>query len=362
MKKKAYLILENRIIFEGISLGSTDTTIGEVVFTTGMSGYIESLTDKSYYGQIITSTFPLIGNYGTIHEDFEAPAISAVGYIVRHWCEEPSNFRNEGDLDTFLKKQNVTGIAEIDTRKLTKILRENGTMNGMITTDLKNMNIDAIRHYQIHNAPAHVSGTVCREVHAYGKRRIVLLDFGYKENIVRELVKRDAHVYIIPYHSGLQDILALHPDGIMLSNGPGDPEDNQEVITMLKELVNENIPIFGICLGHQLLALAHNFRSQKLKFGHRGNNQSVRDMRCTNVFVTSQNHGYAIDNDSIDLEVAELSFVNVNDQTCEGIHYKHHPIFSVQFHPEGCAGPQDTNFLFDEFMQEVETYAKKSCN
>ena len=357
MQIKAYLVLENGRIFEGFSLGAVGEVIGEIVFTTGMTGYLETLTDKSYYGQIIAQTFPLIGNYGVIPEDFESQTISARGYIVKHWCHEPSNFRSKGTLHAFLKENNIVGLYGIDTRELTKILREQGTMNGMITSDLQRADLEKIKAYSVTNAVESVSTKEMSVLNPDGKYSIALLDFGYKENIVRELVKRNCKVTILPHNTPAGKIKELSPDGIMLSNGPGDPADNPEIIKNLREMVNYNIPIFGICLGHQLLALAFRFKTEKMKFGHRGANQPAKDMITGRTYITSQNHGYAVKTDSIDKTIARLWFLNINDNTCEGIKYLEKPVSSVQFHPEGCGGPQDTGYLFDIFIEEIDRYA-----
>lgn len=357
MYGKAFLILETGKTFEGFSLGAVGEVVGEIVFTTGMTGYLETLTDKSYYGQIISHTFPLIGNYGVIPEDFESNTIAAGGYIVRHVCHEPSNFRSKGNLDTFLKERNIVGLCDIDTRELTKILREQGTMNGLITNNPGNADLNKIRSFNIKNAVESVS--VKREalLAQNGLYNIVILDFGYKENIARELIKRDCSVTLMPYDTQANTILEHQPDGIVLSNGPGDPADNPTVINNLKKLINSNIPIFGICLGHQLLALAHGFHTKKLKYGHRGANQPVKDLDTGLLFITSQNHGYFVANESIDERSARPWFINLNDNTSEGIKYLNKPFFSVQFHPEGCGGPKDTEFLFDEYIEEVKKYA-----
>lgn len=354
---QAFLVLENGKIFEGFSLGAVGEVIGEIVFTTGMTGYLETLTDKSYYGQIILHTFPLIGNYGMIPEDFESDTVSAYGYIAKHVCHKPSNFRNKGGLDAFLRERNIVGLCGIDTRELTRILREQGTMNGMITMNPGNANLDKIKAYSVKNAVESVSVKQKAVVNPDGKYAVALLDFGYKENIVRELVKRNCKVTLLPHDTPANRIIDQRPDGIVLSNGPGDPADNPVVINNLKQIVNSGIPIFGICLGHQLLALSHGFKTHKLKYGHRGANQPVKDLNTGRLFITSQNHGYFVTNESIDQSAARLWFLNLNDNTCEGIQYLNAPVFSVQFHPEGCGGPKDTVFLFDQFMMEVEKYA-----
>lgn len=349
--QKAYLILENGTIFEGRSFGAAGEAIGEIVFTTAMTGYLETLTDPSYYGQIVVQTFPLIGNYGIIPSDFESKCPHVKAYIVRDWCQEPSNFRCEGDLDTFLKKENIVGLYGIDTRQLTKIVREYGVMNGKIVPEGSSFGLTDLKNYTIVDA---VKNTTCDKEEVFSpegevKKRVVLYDFGAKANICRELVKRGCEVTVVPASTKAERITELAPDGIMLSNGPGDPAENTEIIEELKKLSEKKIPTFGICLGHQLLALAHGARTHKLKYGHRGANQPAENVKTGRVYITSQNHGYAVINDSLP-ECAEVSFVNANDGTCEGIRYLEEPAFSVQFHPEACGGPLDTGFLFDEFI------------
>ncbi len=346
------------MVFKGKYFGAESEITGEIVFTTGMTGYLETLTDNSYFGQIVLQTFPLIGNYGVIPSDFESQDIKARGYIVKDWCQEPSNFRSEMNLDTLLKSKNTIGLYDIDTRALTRIIRKNGVMNGKITSNLPdNINLDEIRAYKITNAVKSVSikNTECFKSKKENYK-IALLDFGLKTSIKTMLLNRNADVWVFPHNSKATDIQKIHPDGIMLSNGPGDPTDNVEVIKNLKEMIKLGIPIFGICLGHQLLALANGFYTQKLKFGHRGANQPVKDKQKGRVYITSQNHGYAVVSDSIDTTTATEWFVNVNDKTCEGIVYKNAPAFSVQFHPEACGGPLDTAFLFDKFLENVEEY------
>lgn len=359
MKTKSYLILENGKVFEGFSMGAQKDTLGEIVFTTGMTGYLETLTDKSYYGQIVVQTFPLIGNYGVIPEDFESESVTVRGYIVKDPCDYPSNFRSMGDLDTLLRENDVPGISGIDTRELTKILREQGTMNGMITSNLDNVDLDMIKAYSIKKPVYDVSVGRPVTVNESGKVRIILLDFGYKENIVRELVQRGCQVVILPCDTSPVKIASLDPDGILLSNGPGDPADNTEIIENIRCISKLGVPIFGICMGHQLLALAHNFKTSKLKYGHRGANQPVKNLLDGKCYITSQNHGYHVTNESIDEKIACPWFVNVNDGTCEGIRYMDLRAFSVQFHPEGSGGPKDTGFLFDEFIREVMVNANR---
>ena len=382
---KAFLVLADGTVFEGTSIGAEGSTIGETVFTTGMTGYLETLTDPSYFGQIVTQTFPLIGNYGVIPEDFESRKCFVKGYIVRELCSLPSNFRCQSDLDSYLKSQNIVGIAEIDTRALTKKLRESGVMNGMIISGIEkpvieNSLLEKIKAYRVDQSVETVSTSIQLSekqnvvkdypeinhhiFHSDKQIKILLWDFGAKYNIPRELEKRNAEVITVPYSYTADDILKLDPDGIMLSNGPGDPADNTGVIAEIAKLAQYNIdaqasgkkmvPIFGICLGHQLLALARGCKTSKLKYGHRGGNHPVKEVETGRVFITSQNHGYAVQCDNLP-SFAKLAFYNSNDKTCEGITYTDIPAFSVQFHPEACGGPHDTNFLFDKFIQNILT-------
>lgn len=351
----AYLILENGEVFTGKSFGARREAVGEIVFTTGMTGYIETLTDPSYYGQIIVHTFPLIGNYGMISADFESKSVGASAVIVKDWCREPSNFRCEGNLDNYLKEQNIPGLYGIDTRALTKVLREYGTLRGMITRKLRTADTINWEKHSIHNPVAFVSTKYIYEENAARARyKVALMDFGLKENIKRDLLMRDCDLVVLPFDTGRDEILKINPDGIVLSNGPGDPKENEQVIKNLKHIMETGLPIFGICLGHQLLALANGFQTSKLKYGHRGSNQPVVELRTKRVYISSQNHGYAVENASIDGKLAASIFFNLNDGTCEGLEYKKYPAFSVQFHPEGCAGPQDTQFLFDRFLALME--------
>lgn len=355
MKKKAYLCLEDGTIFQGESFGAEGTVIAEIVFTTAMTGYLETLTDPSYYGQIVLQTFPLIGNYGIIEEDFEAPHPACSGYVIKNLCDVPSNFRGNSTLDAYLKQENIVGISGIDTRALTKRIREHGVMNAVLTTDPEKAVTTELADFSITNAVPSVSIKEVKTIPAHEHaKRVVLWDFGAKDNIERELIKRGAEVIRIPSTSTHEDIIKLQPDGIMLSNGPGDPTEAATVVEQLKLLLPNKIPTFGICLGHQLLALSHGFKTFKLKYGHRGANQPARDTDTGRVYITTQNHGYAVDNNSIDTTVAKVRFVNSNDGTCEGIDYVQEPIFSVQFHPEACAGPKDTDYLFDRFFEMME--------
>jgi len=350
---RRYLVLENGNVYEGEAFGAEGEVTAEIVFTTAMTAYLETLTDPSYKGQAVVQTFPLIGNYGIITPDREGehPAVSA--YIVREVCDYPSNFRCEKDLDTYLKEEGIPGLKGIDTRALTKVLRESGTMNGAIVDAPENANLEEIKNYKIVNPVDEVTvkETVVTEPEGEAKFTVALFDYGVKENIVRSLVKRGCRVYRLPAKTSAEEVKAINPDGIFLSNGPGDPTDNVEAIETLKLLSKENIPTMGICLGHQLYALAHGFETTKLKYGHRGANHPVKNTETNRVYISSQNHGYAVVGDTIDKDIANELFVNGNDGTNEGLRYLKENAISVQFHPEACGGPKDTDFLFDEFIR-----------
>ncbi len=368
---KAYLVLENGMVYEGRAIGcwpdsDAEAAVGELVFTTGMTGYLETLTDPSYAGQIIMQTFPMIGNYGVISQDFEGKSF-AKGYVVHELIDTPSNFRSEGKLDAFLKEQGIPGICGVDTRALTRLIRKNGVMNACLyqSSEFKvqsaNMSglPERIREYLVKNVVAEVS---TKEVLEFGPGsptsaacscaegetlHVVLIDYGAKRNIIRCLVKRGCRVTVVPHDTTAEEILALKPDGVMLSNGPGDPAENEFEVQQIAKLVGK-LPVFGICLGHQLTALAMGGKTYKLKYGHRGANQPVTDGKRT--WITTQNHGYAVESESMK-GTAQLSFHNANDQSCEGLEYPGKRCFTVQFHPEACAGPHDTEFLFDRFLR-----------
>ncbi len=357
--KKAYLVLSDGTVFEGVRVGADKNVIGELVFTTGMEGYLETLTDPSYYGQIVVQTFPLIGNYGVIEEDFEgAPAL--FGYVVGELCETPSNFRSEYPLEKFLKDKGIAGIKGVDTRAITRIIRENGVINAGIFDEVPK-SLAAIKDYAVKDAVKSVSAHISEEFLPQGKikKNIALVDFGAKGNIVRSLLRRGCRVAVYPYSVKAEELLNKGYDGVMLSNGPGDPEENVSAIAEIKKIIGK-IPVFGICLGHQLTALAMGGKTVKLKYGHRGGNQPVRDVKGVRTFITSQNHGYAVLADSIK-GVGEEIFVNANDGSNEGMFYPDKKCFTVQFHPEAAAGPLDTGFLFDKFidMTEGKEYAEK---
>lgn len=403
---KSFLILEDGTVFEGTHFGAVKDVISEIVFNTSMAGYPEVLTDPSYAGQAVCMTYPLIGNYGVCREDLESRRPWPDALIVREACRVPSNFRSDDTLSRFLESYGVPGIEGIDTRRLTRILREKGTMNGCITTD-ENYDLPKI----LHKLSAYTCGRVVEKVTAQepytvkgvkdlaengplsGKAvfseddweeykagntskkekkpslvkelngkglHIALLDVGAKHNIIQSLTSRGCDVTVYPATTPAREILAAHPDGIMLSNGPGDPKECTEIIAEVRKLYDSGVPIFAICLGHQLMALATGADTYKLKYGHRGGNHPVKDLSTGRVYITSQNHGYAVDEKSLDPKVAVPSFVNVNDGTNEGLNYVGRNIFTVQFHPEACPGPQDTGFLFDRFISNIREDKKNA--
>lgn len=385
---KAFLILEDGTVFEGTHIGAEKEIISEIVFNTSMAGYLEVLTDPSYAGQAVCMTYPLIGNYGVCTEDMESRQPWPDGFIVRELSRIPSNFRCDKTIQEFLAENGVPGIAGIDTRALTKILREKGTMNGMVTTD-ENYDLQSIlprlkayttgkvvekvtceSKYTVkgsqtleENGPISGSAvytgekekkpTLVRELNGKNKK-VALLDLGTKKNIAQSLAQRGCDVTVYPALTSAEEILADRPDGIMLSNGPGDPKECESVIREIKKLYDSDVPIFAICLGHQLMALATGADTFKMKYGHRGGNHPVKDLKTGRVYITSQNHGYVVDMDRLDPKVATPAFVNVNDGTCEGLSYTGKNIFTVQYHPEACPGPQDSGYLFDRFIQMME--------
>ncbi len=387
---KAFLILEDGTVFEGIHIGAEKEIISEIVFNTSMAGYLEVLTDPSYAGQAVCMTYPLIGNYGVCKDDCESKKPWPDGFIVRELSRIPSNFRMDMTIQEYLESNGVPGIAGIDTRALTKILREKGTMNGMITTN-ENYNLDEIipklkayttgkvvekvtceNKYVIkgvssleENGPLSGSASFNKEAYESGVRekrpalvkelngkgkRVALLDLGAKRNIADSLAARGCEVTVYPAATTAEEILKDAPDGIMLSNGPGDPKECTEIIKEIKKLYDSEVPIFAICLGHQLMALATGADTHKLKYGHRGGNHPVKDLQTGRVYISSQNHGYVVDTDKLDEKIAVPAFINVNDGTNEGLSYTGKNIFTVQFHPESCPGPQDSSYLFDRFI------------
>ncbi len=356
LRMKAFLILEDGTVFTGSSIGSTREVISEIVFNTSMTGYLEVLTDPSYAGQAVVMTYPLIGNYGICYEDMESLKPWPDGYIVRELSRIPSNFRSGDTLQHFLNEHNIPGISGIDTRALTKILREKGTMNGMITTNDSFDLDEVILRMKTYSVTGVVERATCREKYVLpgSGKKVALLDLGAKNHIARSLQERDCEVTVYPASTKAEEILADRPDGIMLSNGPGDPKECVEIIEEIKKLYQSDVPIFAICLGHQLMALATGADTHKLKYGHRGGNHPVKDLETGRVYISSQNHGYVVAVDTINPAVAVPAFINVNDGTNEGLKYTNKNIFTVQYHPEACPGPQDSSYLFDRFVKMME--------
>ena len=353
---KAYLILEDGTVFTGTSIGSEREVISEIVFNTSMTGYLEVLTDPSYAGQAVVMTYPLIGNYGICHQDMESAKPWPDGYIVRELSRIPSNFRSEDTIQNFLKEHDIPGICGIDTRALTKILREKGTMNGMITTKEYTDFSEPIKRMKEYAVTGVVLKTTTKETYVLpgNGKKVALMDYGAKRNIARSLNQRGCEVTVYPADTPAEKVLAGKPDGIMLSNGPGDPKENAAIIEEVKKLYESDVPIFAICLGHQLMALANGMDTHKLKYGHRGGNHPVKDLETGRVYISSQNHGYVVDTDNLDPSVAVPAFVNVNDSTNEGLKYVGKNIFTVQYHPEACPGPLDSGYLFDRFLKMME--------
>ncbi|AXI09018.1 glutamine-hydrolyzing carbamoyl-phosphate synthase small subunit [Oceanobacillus sp. 143] len=353
---KRQLVLEDGTVFIGKGFGSDRLSSGEVVFNTGMTGYQEVITDPSYYGQIVTMTYPLVGNYGINRDDFETVTPFIKGFVVKEVSEHPSNFRNDESLDHFLKAHDIPGISGIDTRKLTKIIRKHGTMKAMITDTSKSAEdiVSQLKEMKLPTDQVKMTSTIKPYVVPGRGMRIVMVDFGAKHGILRELTKRDCHITVVPYNYSAENILRLKPDGMLLTNGPGDPKDVPEAIEMIKQVIGK-IPIFGICLGHQLLALANGADTKKMKFGHRGANHPVKDIRKNKTYLTSQNHSYTVSKASLENTELELTQVALNDDTVEGIAHIKHLAFSVQYHPEAAPGPEDTNYLFDRFLQMIKS-------
>ncbi|MEG2246216.1 MAG: carbamoyl phosphate synthase small subunit [Romboutsia sp.] len=347
---KGKLILQDGTVFEGKAFGYLKDSVGEVVFNTSMIGYGEVLTDPSYYGQIVAMTYPLIGNYGINLEDIESTGVHVKGFIVREKCDSPNNFRCEMDIDTYLKQNKVIGIEGIDTRALTKILRNSGTMKGIITLENTSLSDVQAKLDSFSNSTAVKTVTRKEVEHIVGNgTKVAVMDFGVKQNILRSFEARGCDITVFPATTKPEDVLGINPDLIFLSNGPGDPEDLEDVIENIKQLVGKK-PIAGICLGHQLLALALGGKTSKLKFGHRGGNHPVKDLEQNKVFITSQNHGYYV---SEMPENMKVTHINLNDNTVEGMRHIQLPIYSVQYHPEACPGPKDNDYIFDKFLELV---------
>lgn len=358
---QARLLLEDGTLFTGKSFGAEGDMTGEVVFNTGITGYQEVLSDPSYCGQIVTMTYPLIGNYGIARDDFESIAPSINGFVVRRYEPTPSNWRAQYNLGDLLKEYGIPGIHDIDTRMLTRIIRHYGTMKGIITTSSKSDQElrDMMASTSIEELRNQVAQTSTKHMYTSpgSKERIVLVDFGAKSGILRELNKRDCDVVVVPHDITAEEIRRLKPDGIQLSNGPGDPKDVPYAVKMVSELLGE-YPIFGICLGHQLFALACGADTQKLKFGHRGGNHPVKELESGRCYITSQNHGYTVTESSIAGTKLEVTHINNNDKTIEGLKHSEYPAFSVQYHPEAAPGPYDNSYLFDRFLEMIQEHKR----
>ncbi|WP_195572822.1 glutamine-hydrolyzing carbamoyl-phosphate synthase small subunit [Paenibacillus sp. 1001270B_150601_E10] len=358
---QAKLLLEDGTLFTGTSFGSDRESVGEVVFNTGITGYQEVLSDPSYCGQIVTMTYPLIGNYGITRDDFESIRPYVHGFVVRRHEEIPSNWRAEYSVDRLLKEYDIPGISGIDTRMLTRKLRHFGTMKGILATG--NRSIEELQE-MLQATPLlrdQVARTSTQQVFSSpgSRERIVLVDFGAKSGILRELTQRGCDVVVVPHTTTADEIRALRPDGIQLSNGPGDPKDVPHAIEMLKEVLGE-IPVFGICLGHQLFALACGADTGRLKFGHRGGNHPVKELSTGRCFITSQNHGYTVVEESVANSELEVTHINNNDKTIEGLRHKQYPAFSVQYHPEAAPGPHDSSYLFDQFIEMIREHKRNT--
>ena len=352
---KRLLILEDGSVYEGTAFGADHFQVGELVFNTGMSGYQEVLSDLSYCGQIVMMTYPMIGNYGINHDDFESLDPAVFGFVVRECCEQPSNFRSDYALDEFLKMKNIPGIQGVDTRAITRKLRTSGTMRAIMSDEGADVEeiVKILKNTELmHDQVARVSTRNPFPIPNRG-RRVVLMDFGAKLGIIRELSKRNCDLTVVPYDTDAQSILDLKPDGVMLSNGPGDPKDVPEAVATIRELMGK-VPLFGICLGHQLISLASGANTVKLKFGHRGCNHPVINLASGKVEMTSQNHGYAVELDSLEGTDLVMTHQALNDKSVEGVRHTKYPVFSVQYHPEASPGPEDSNYLFDQFMELME--------
>jgi carbamoyl-phosphate synthase small subunit len=357
---KRLLILEDGTKFEGVAFGADIDVTAEIVFNTGMTGYQESITDQSYNGQILTFTYPMIGNYGVNRDDYESIEPTTRGVICKEVARRASNWRNQMSLDEFLKKKGIPGVSGIDTRALTKKIREHGTMKASIVgvEDSFEHAFDQLKATVLKtNQVEQVSTTKAYPSPGTG-RNVVVVDFGLKHSILRELSKRDCNLTVLPYTATADEILGMNPDGVMLTNGPGDPKDVPDALDMIRGIQGK-VPVFGICLGHQLFSLANGADTYKMKFGHRGFNHAVREIATGRIDFTSQNHGYAVDAETLDPEKLILTHVEVNDGSVEGVRHRHYPAFSVQYHPDAAPGPHDAAHLFDEFMEMMDAFKEE---
>ncbi|MBF4695883.1 glutamine-hydrolyzing carbamoyl-phosphate synthase small subunit [Fusibacter ferrireducens] len=362
---KGYLVLEDGFVLEGKLFGSLEKSIGEVVFNTGMTGYEEIITDPSYFGQMVILTYPIIGNYGINLEDIQSGGPQIKGLIVREFVGNYSNWRGKMTLSAYLEAHKIIGIEQLDTRALVKHIRDKGTMIGVIVTEKVFKSVDGDLQKLLTEKDNLVSGEALLEavstkesyvmdtVTEANDYKVAVLDFGIKRNILESLAYRTGHVKVFPAFTSYEEIMAYNPDGVFLSNGPGDPEDYKSVVEVVKRLLDSK-PVFGICLGHQLIALALGAKTQKLKFGHRGSNHPVKDLMLNKVMITSQNHGYVVVKETLEPLDVTITHLNVNDGSLEGIKHNSKPVFSVQYHPEASPGPGDSAYLFDQFIAMME--------
>jgi carbamoyl-phosphate synthase small subunit len=365
--EKGYLLLEDGTIYEGTLFGAAGTPVGEVVFNTGMTGYQETLTDPSYYGQIVVMTYPLIGNYGFNDDDGQSKAPMVKGFIIREGCDSFSNWRGSESLEDYFFRQGLTGLMDVDTRALTRHLRTQGTLRGkIIKGDVPCTlppvidgadEIQEMKEFSNRDAVWHVTTTEPYTIHPQ-LHHVAVLDFGIKKNILASMTERNMILHVFPAGTSTKEIMACQPDGLFLSNGPGDPADLEEIVEQVRLMLGQ-VPIFGICLGHQVLAHALGGTTQKMKFGHRGSNHPVKDIENNRVRITSQNHGYEVVEDSLDKEKIIITHINVNDGTVEGIRHTQLPLFSVQYHPEASPGPEDSTYLFDRFSSMMKDFKEK---
>ncbi len=349
------IYLEDGTVYQGCGFGFVGTSCGELVFNTSMSGYQEILTDPSYAGQIITMTYPLIGNYGVNRFENESRKIFARGMVVKTASNNPSNHLSEGTLHDFLVENRTVGVTGVDTRSITKKIRSHGTLKCVISNENKSVK-ELKRILENHDfTDTFVNEVSPKEIYNIpGKgKKVVVIDMGAKANIFENFKKRDCDLIVVPYNTTAEKIMSYNPDGVFLSNGPGDPKTAVETVAAVKQLIGQ-IPVFGICLGHQMIGLAMGADTYKLKFGHRGGNHGVLDLQRDKAYITSQNHGYSVDEESLKDKDLFVTHINLNDNTIEGLQHKHLPVYSVQFHPEGAPGPIDTEYLFDKFMDIME--------
>ena len=372
--RKALLVLEDGTIFEGIGFGADGESYGEIVFNTSITGYQEILTDPSYNGQIVVMTYPEIGNYGINPGDVESRRSFVRGFVVREYWPKPSNWRSSENLESYLMKFSIVAIQDIDTRELTKRIRSQGAQRAVISTlDLSTdsllekvrlspsiLDVDLVTEVSCKNpytwgkGSEIISRSLIRERKSLKRYRVVVYDYGIKQNMLRRLVDVGCEVMVVPSQTSSEEVLSMDPDGIVLSNGPGDPSAVSYAVESVNKLIGKR-PIFGICLGHQILGLALGGKTYKLKFGHRGANQPVKNLLTGNLEITSQNHGFAVDPDSLDKDV-EITHINLNDETVEGLRHREYPLFSVQYHPEASPGPHDSSYLFDDFIRLMHEF------